>query len=279
MSTLFNCIVIVLSLVAVILSHATLYYSSNLLRVDFFDVGQGDSFLITTPDKLTILVDGGPDLSAATKLEQRLAIWDDLDYVLMTHPDSDHVGSLKSAVEGNAVKGIFANLVEHQNPAYDGFKQVISEKELPLHEVSQGDVWQIGCCVVMKFMWPPAGWKSDVNESSLGFLLEYGNFRLLAAGDLSTEYELAMWDESGGIDLLKVGHHGSKTSTGADFLELVRPHTAVIQSGKGNSYGHPSPEVLANLANAGVDVYRTDTLEDIAYLTDGQRYKLLVDRL
>ncbi|MFW5703167.1 MAG: ComEC/Rec2 family competence protein [Candidatus Dojkabacteria bacterium] len=251
-----------------------------LLEIKFLDVGQGDSFLISTPDGVDVLVDAGRDGSGKLALNNTLEPLQDLDLFILSHPDGDHVGQAATIVEQHELKQVVSLDYEHANPEYISLIQMIQDGSNSIEQLKPlaGEVYLVGCCVRLKILWPEMrlleslGLADDPNAASLGMLIEYGSFRFLAAGDIPSEVEellLEMYDLSG-VDLFKLSHHGSKTSSSKEFLEMLSPKRAVIQVGAENTYGHPAPEVLQNLAEVGVEVHRNDEQGELIFRTDGR---------
>jgi competence protein ComEC len=251
------------------------------LRIIFMDIGQGDSFLISTPDHYNLLVDAGRDARAKEKLDRILAPWERLHGVLLTHPDADHVGALGQIVASRNVATAFANEINHENAGYREFTEVVAAQS-QREPVYRGDIWRIGCCVMLEVVWPTstelAATDSDPNHLSTAFVLRFGRFALFAAGDLESEVEDDLANRlPRDFTALKVGHHGSNTSSSAEFLQDLSPELAVIQVGE-NTYGHPTAGVLANLAAVGVKTFRNDLHGDITLTTDGENYFINTER-
>lgn len=264
------------------------YYQTQSLRIFFFDLGQGDSFLIETPDKKTLLVDGGDgktDLLA--KLRSYLPIWQKLDAVLLTHLDKDHIGRLPEVVQQFQPGLIFLPAVPEESLIPSNVKTTLiksGESEEGNNQVKRfsphfGQEYILGCCVKLNFFWPLTSKVIDVNqtnENSLTFILTYGNFRFWAGGDLPLKEEDLLSDccLDKAIDVLKVDHHGSKTSTSDHFLTKIKTKTAIIQVGRGNTYGHPTSQVLDTLRSHEIVVYRTDQDGDIELNVNDKYFQL-----
>lgn len=244
------------------------YFGSSRLEVHFLDVGQGDSFLIKTPDKVTMLVDTGKPGTGAKKLKEALLPWERIDVVMGTHPDTDHIGDMTSIISKWHPDFLLFN-DDHQASGGKNWRLL------------NGDKLKLGCCVIIDIIWPEVlnpklDETHDTNYYSLTFILVYGDFRMFAGGDIPTEVEDRLVEQGkakGPIDLLKVSHHGSSTSSGINFLKALRPTVSVIQTGE-NSYGHPRQEVLANLNQIGSRVLRNDHHGRIIYKTNGYDFNI-----
>jgi beta-lactamase superfamily II metal-dependent hydrolase len=258
-------------------------YLDSRLEITFLDVGQGDSYLIETPDNLTMLVDAGKGDAVLQPLQENLRYGQEVDVVMLSHPDADHVGNLAYVVDNYAVKQVLTNDVTHKNQGYTNFLSAIEDPDIEVIKPIARSSYRFGCCVLMDFYWPQyEGSDStddkgevDVNDLSLAYQLSYGEFDFFAAGDLSASVEerIVTDNDLGSVDLLKVSHHGSETSTNKEFLWQLLPHTSVIQVGE-NTYGHPHQQVIDNLRSADTRIFRNDKHGDIVYMTDGSSYSL-----
>jgi len=266
---------------------------NNDLKVVFFDVGQGDSAFIETPEGHQIIIDGGPNTALLQKLGKEMPFWDrDIDLVILTHPEKDHMTGLLKLLElykvdyflwtGVAKDGAenkrLAELLEKTQSksknfflaSLTGFKPT----EIFFAE-SERDFSAGGAFIdVLSPLENLSGREvKNTNDSSVVIKLIYGKNGFIFTGDIGVSVEKKM--VSAGIDLsadiLKVAHHGSKYSTSNEFIQAVKPKIAVVSNGKDNSYGHPTPEVLQRLDNFGVRTLRTDQIGDITILTDGNK--------
>lgn len=238
------------------------FQEDDLLFVDFLKVGQGDAILITTLDKTKILVDTGPLASSLNKaLGEELPVYDKkIDLVILTHGDTDHSGGLPMILEnfnvGMLVTASTTNLGElHETIISTAFKNAV-----PIKYVTAGDQIITGS-VVIDFLWPTKHNATSTNDTSVIFKLTYEENSFLFTGDASEAVELEMvnlYENLLDVDVLKVGHHGSKTSTNNLFLELVSPEFSILSFGSDNRYGHPHPEVVERLENVSSKIIRTD---------------------
>ncbi len=247
------------------------------LALHFLDVGQGDGAVLRTPGGRWILVDAGPagarsdagSRVVAPFLERRGAR--SLAAAIVSHAHADHLGGVP-AVLRRVPAGL---VVEPGSPvadeAYLSFLDLLADSGTRWHPARAGECFRLDGVTFTVLHpepgWP--GWGEDVNEDSLVLLVEYGGFQALFAGDAGFPAERALARRLRPVDLLKVGHHGSRGSTGAEWLERLRPVVAVISVGR-NEYGHPAPETLARLQARGISVRRTDREGTLSVTTDGR---------
>ncbi len=259
-----------------------LSYSSQFARIQtpglkvwFFDVGQGDAIFIETPNGQQILVDGGPSDSILQKLSSVMWPWDHtIDAIVITHPDADHITGLISVLERYQVKIIYETGVRGGTPMIQAFEQAITEEQSQNKILREGQSFSWDSVQVF-VDWPSEDavkFQKDRNNTSIVLKLVYGNTSVLLTGDTEESVENDISSSTGDIDVLKVGHHGSKTSTSFQLLKKVTPEIAVIPVGLDNSYGHPHPIVLERLKEAGARIFRTDLDGDILLVSDGVSY-------
>lgn len=218
------------------------------------DVGQGDASLIRLPDQTAILVDGGRPYAAKRVVRALHALgMRKLDVVVATHPDADHIAALPEVLAKVPVGRVLAGPPQPRDPLDLALRGAAQSVGIPVMIALRGSSLQLGEAR-LTFLGPP-GDEPDDNERSLVFVLEWRGRRALFTGDAPTRAEEA-WPALP-IHLLKVGHHGSKTSTGEELLRKTHPQVALIGVGR-NSYGHPTAEVLERLDQHGVEVHRTD---------------------
>ena len=251
--------------------------NSGFLKVVFFDVGQGDAILVETPKGTQILIDGGPSSAIVGKLGQELPFFDrSIDLVLSTHPDSDHLAGLVDVLKSYDVVSFGWSGVKSSSAESQELDRQMEVNEIKRVVLARGTRISVGKNLSLLVLAPLESFEGrevkDYNTSSLVLKMNYGQECFLFTGDapVSVEKKLALAEDSLVCRVLKVGHHGSKTSTSELFLEKAEPRVAVIQVGKDNKYGHPSPEVLERLQNHGIKVLRTDQAGDIRIFSDGQ---------
>ena len=236
----------------------------------FLDVGQADSMLITCGDA-HMLVDGGnvADSSLVASVLQARDI-DYLDYVVCTHAHEDHVGGLPGALHVATAGTVLAPVAEADNDPFTDFAEAAAAQGVAITVPEPDATYALGSATVQVL--GPRQDYDDPNDTSLVLMVTYGDTRFLLTGDMESGAEKDLLEAGCDLkaDLLKVGHHGSSTSTSYVFLNAVMPQYAVIQVGQDNDYGHPSNEVLSRLRDADVTVYRTDLQGDILAVSDGE---------
>lgn len=271
---LINLIFLIYFLIWPIEKQAALDSKENV-KIIFFDVGQGDAALIQTENHQNILIDGGPDKGIVYKLDQYIPFYQrQIDLMILTHPDPDHLNGLIEVAKRYKVKNFIYNGVDDESINYHQFLN-----ELDLRNTIKKIVWQ-GEKINFKnsyleFIFPFKSLEGidlkDDNVGSLVFKFVIGEKKVLFTGDASQEVEKKLMKKNIDLsaDILKVGHHGSKSSTNLGFLQEVAPIFSVISVGAENKYGHPSLHVLKNLENVDSQVLRTDQLGDIIFEIDG----------
>lgn len=245
-------------------------------EVHFIDVGQADSALIEC-DGETMMIDGGnvadSNVVAAYLKKEDVT---ELNYVVCSHAHEDHVGGLSGALSVTKADNIYAPKTETNTKAYKNFKKKAEEQNVEIKHPNIGDEIQLGSSTV-EFLGPVDENGKDLNSTSIVLKITYGNTSFLFTGDAESDEEEEILNS--GADLkstvLKVGHHGSRTSTSYPFLREVMPQYAVISVEKGNSYGHPNEDTLSKLSDAGVEVYRTDESGDIVMTSDGNSINIV----
>lgn len=243
--------------------------------VHYIDVGQADSALVLCDDK-TMLIDGGnvDDSSLLVSYLKKMDI-DFLDYVICTHAHEDHVGGLSGALSYADAGRVFAPESEADSKVYRNFKKKVKARGLEIEHPMDGDEFSFGSSNVQIFG-PIYENDDDLNNTSIVLKITYGETSFLFTGDAERDEEYDIIDE--GYDLsatvLKVGHHGSESSSSYRFLREVMPEYAIISTGKNNSYGHPHSEPLSRLKDVGAEIYRTDECGDIIAESDGITVKI-----
>ena len=249
------------------------------LHVYFFDVGQGDSALIVTPEGRQVLIDGGRDSEGGVRaLSKVMPFWDrSLDLVVMTHLDEDHAGGLPAVLDRYQTGGALVGALDRSAPMEPAWTQTLARSGTTAIPVSAGYRVDLGGDVQLLFLNPGeealASPTRDSNNDSLAFLLTHREISFLFTADVEEEAERQMLTTGAALesDVLKVGHHGSKTSTSDDFLEAVNPSAAVVSAGADNRYGHPHAEVMGRLERVvGPEgIYQTARHGTIHFASDG----------
>jgi competence protein ComEC len=251
--------------------------SGEFLKVEFFDVGQGDAEFIETPSKQQILIDGGPDMSVLEKLGKAMPFYDRyIDLIVLTHPEADHLNGLIEVLKRYNIGAVITMGIVRDTQEYKEWVNLLQRKNIPIFTAKAGGIIDLGSNINVNILYPfedLAGKKiSDTNNSSVVSQLIYGDFEALFTGDIekSTENKLVNAGTNLNSDILKIAHHGSKTSTSDVFLKAVNAVLAVIEVGKDNSYGHPHQEVLERLKN--LEILQTGKDGDIKIFSDGKEF-------
>ena len=243
------------------------------LHVHFIDLGNSDCIVVRQGEH-NMLIDAG-DLGDEQEILSYLHRYgvDSLDLVIATHPHADHIGEMAAVLENVPVQRfVMAFMPEGSEPTsrtYLNMLEVLDEKEIPVDEAVPGDIYTLGTAQLQ--ILAPISDDSDPNAMSIVTRLTFGERSFLFTGDAEAEQEREILTAGYKVqaDVLKAGHHGSKTSTSDPFLRAVSPQYVVITCGVGNSYGHPHDETIERLNDANIPYYRTDELGDIVFTTDG----------
>ncbi len=252
------------------------------LRVSFFDVGQGDAIFIETPDGNQALIDGGPSNAILNHLGRAMPFWDrSLDAIILTHPDQDHITGAVEALRRYQVDLIFWTGVDHSSAVYREWLRLLDEKSPRIAIARAGQRVNIGRGVFFDVFSPhesQEGKKAQkINNTSTIGKLRYGEVSFLLTGDAEKQVERRLVFEYGDSldsDILKAGHHGSKTSSAEEFLRAVSPDVVIIQAGRKNRFGHPHEEVLDRFSAIGASIFRNDVSGNITVESDGIEYSI-----
>src|SRR6185369_8892681 len=272
------------------------------LHIDFLDVGQGDSALLTMPDGTTLLIDGGgrPNIDwqktgefdegevferDTRSIGERVVseyLWarglDRVDYVLATHADADHIDGLNDIVRNFGVRSAIVGRTPSGDPGYRRFAETMRQMGVPVERIGAGDALRFGR-VTAEVFWPMASRDQlapSRNNDSVVLRFNFGENFILFTGDVEKEAELAM--VSAGLDLrsdlVKVAHHGSRTSSVEQFVEATRPGVAIISVGRSSIFGHPNKDVVERWRAGGAQVMTTGEKGTISVVTDGHSLQL-----
>jgi len=257
------------------------------------DVGQGDAIVLSYRSS-QVLIDGGPDSKVLDCLSRHIPFWDrTLEVMILTHPQADHMNGLVDVLDRFTVEQVIVNGVVNDTAGFRAFQDAVFKEGAVIYLPSRGDVIRIGemqlsvlwpnSQVGLAEVWQPetggailgaATYQGDINETSIVSRLSYGDFDALFVGDMgfSTEEALVASGVLGKVELLKVGHHGSKYASSAEFLDTVHPALGVISVGAQNRFGHPTQETLMRLDQIGARILRTDVSGDVEVDSDGNKY-------
>jgi competence protein ComEC len=269
------------------------------LRIDFLDVGQGDAALITMPDGTTLLVDAGgrPQFNSAPRSaseDETTAtferdtrsigeavvseyLWwrglDQIDYILATHADADHIDGLKDIARNFHVRAAIAGRAPGSNSEFAQFATTAQEYNIPMRLVGRGDVLRFGAVEAL-VLWPPRTQNLNApsrNNDSVVLRLRFGNRVFLLTGDIEKDAEAALTGTQDDLhsDVVKIAHHGSRTSSIDAFVRATNPEYAIISVGLTSIFGHPHTEVLERWRASGAEILTTGRRGTITFSTDG----------
>jgi competence protein ComEC len=273
-------LILPLLIVSILVWSLALTMPDGKLHVSFLDVGQGDAILVQTPNGQDILIDGGPDPQKINlELGRKLPFWDrTIELVVSTQPQADHVTGLVEVLQRYKVGQVLEPGLSYNSSIYREWCSLIEDKGVECNVACAGQEIDLGGGVEMEVLNPPAsaweGTSDDVDNNGVVLRLSWGDVSFLFTADIRQDLELELVGQRINLKstVLKVAHHGSKTSTTSQFLAAVAPDTAVISVGQDNPYGHPSPEVMQRLVDmmGEGNVYCTDENGTVEFTTDGQ---------
>ncbi|MDR2204488.1 MAG: MBL fold metallo-hydrolase [Nitrososphaerota archaeon] len=254
--------------------------SDSVLEVIFLDVGQADCILLKTGDHVMLIDAGntGQDQFVLNYLAEYGVT--KLDYLVATHPHADHIGSMASVVK--AMKSIGMAIMPdkvHTTKTFENLMNAIEEKDISITNPSVGAEFSLGDAN-MQVLAPKSAKYADLNDYSIVLRVEFGTTVFLFTGDADgiSENEQLSQSFSLSADVLKVGHHGSRTSSSQKYLDAISPIYAVISCGTDNTYGHPHKEAMTRLMTKGVEIYRTDENGTIIFVTDGKEITVSITK-
>ncbi|HET6851767.1 MAG TPA: DNA internalization-related competence protein ComEC/Rec2, partial [Pyrinomonadaceae bacterium] len=269
-----------LLLLAVLLFHP---FSSDRvdgkLRIDFLDVGQGDAALVTMPDGTTLLVDGGGNTTDASRRIGETVVseylwWrglSELDYVLATHADADHIDGLNDVVKNFSVRSALVARTPAGDPEFAKFANTLHQTKTHLEIIQEGDTIRFGD-VEVSVLWPPAGGDTSTNDDSVVLRIQFGGHSILLTGDIekAAERSLLASQQELKADVVKVPHHGSRTSSTDPFVLATKPTFAIVSVGRQSMFGHPHKEVVERWQANGATLLTTGNCGTITVATDGK---------
>lgn len=250
----------------------------NKMIIHYIDVGQGDCILIQVNNK-NLLIDSGPSTNRKDLLNYLKKInIKKFDYIIATHPHDDHVGNMDTIIKRYNVEKFYSPKVTTSSDTFDSLLSALVDKNLKINVLKKGSSQiNLGKNVTLKVLSPSKDFTSDnLNNYSPIIKINFLNNSFLFTGDAETSDENLVLFENNDLkaDVLKVGHHGSSTSTSLDFLNSVDPSVAIISVGKNNSYGHPSQKVLSLLDESNIKTLRTDISGNIIVISDGKNISI-----
>ncbi|MFA5644081.1 MAG: MBL fold metallo-hydrolase [Patescibacteria group bacterium] len=247
------------------------------LEVSFIDSDQADAILIQTPQEKNIIIDFG-STKGLKELDKKIKWWNKkIDLIIITHPHDDHIAGMISLIKKYKIEKIMYTGIIHSSPIYSELLETIKNKKIPLMIPAGQQTINLeeNCQIAIIFPWDNFYNKEieNLNNSSIVSQLNCKNSKFLFMGDAENEVENEILEKEIAIksDVLKVGHHGSITSTGQEFLERVSPEIAIVMVGKNNKFNHPSLRTLKKLEKLDIKTFRTDLDGTIDIISDGEK--------
>lgn len=256
--------------------------SKKDLKIEFLDVGQGDAILIRTPNEKNILVDTGPGNLVLNELGDSMPYWNKkIDALIISHFHYDHIGALIEIIEYYNVESIYYNDVEYSSSIKYWFDEKVSKMDVEIMEPEYTDNLLIDG-VNFDFIYPYNLKEDDdidnINNSSVVFILQYGEFLAYFGGDSEREQELIFAEDLYPVDVMKGSHHCSDTSNSLLVIEKLDPKDVVCLVGEGNDFGHPSPTTIKMFEGRDINVFRSDLHGRITVTTDGKNYDIVTEK-
>ncbi|OGN11611.1 MAG: hypothetical protein A3B91_00435 [Candidatus Yanofskybacteria bacterium RIFCSPHIGHO2_02_FULL_41_29] len=263
-------------------THSIASQKDGLLKVHFLDIGQGDAIFIETPSGFQLLIDGGPGNQVLSKLGEVMPFYDkSIDLVVLTHPHFDHYAGLIEVLSRYDVDSILEAKEEDNTAGFSAWREAVKNEGTNQIEAVASRTINLGDETQLVVLYPKESLEGqnfkNPNDSSVVLMLKYKELEVLLTGDIETKGERAMLLDGINLDadVVKIAHHGSKTSSTEELLSAVSPEVAIIQVGEKNRYGHPSPEVLERLENYDIKYYRNDLDGDVKLISDGLNYQII----
>jgi competence protein ComEC len=241
------------------------------MKVHFIDIGQGDAIYIKAPEGEDIIIDAGNKGKGDEVVEYlKSQNVDDIEIMISTHPDADHIGGLDEVLEAYRVETVYAPKVSHTTQAYEDFLTAVKNEGLTIKQAKTGVTLNVKG-VTASFVAPYREYGTDLNDWSAVLHWTYKQNSFLFTGDaeLSSEKDMIASKQLLKADVLKVSHHGASNGSSAEFLNVVKPKYSIISVGANNSYGHPTSGTLSRLKAIGSTIYRTDQKGTITVTSDG----------
>ena len=271
-------------LLLIVLVFSIFNFISKKLKIYFIDVGQGDCTFIVTPKNKTILIDGGGSTSSDFDVGENTLLpyildrgYKKIDVMFISHFDQDHVGGLLTILKELKVDRVCISEQKENSENYEEFLKIVKEKNITVFILKMGDKIKIENNLYFDILWPGEEQITEnrMNNNAIVMKLNHNGFSCLFTGDIEkiAEEQIAKLYNDKSIlksDVLKVSHHGSKTSTTEEFLGLINPKVCLIGVGKNNLFGHPSGEVIERLKNMNASIYRTDINGEITIIVNNK---------
>jgi len=277
-----------LLIIAILVWAVVLTMPDDNLHVSFLDVGQGDAILIQTPNHQNILIDGGPDPQKINlELSKKLPFWDrTIDLMISTQPQADHVTGLVEVLQRYKVQQVLEPGVPYHSLIYEEWLKLVEEKQIEHNIATAKQETDLGHGIRLEVLNPPPKpfqeTSCDVDNNGVVIKLIWGKISFLFTADIRLEAEFELIEQRANLrsTVLKVAHHGSKTSTSSQFLAIVDPEVAIISVGSNNTFDHPSPEVVQRLEErlGKNKIYLTSENGTIEFITDGKQLWVNVEK-
>jgi len=278
-------IFVLLLLVADVFLFRLDFKSSNRgLTFAMLDIGQGDALFIESPTGTQIMFDAGPARKVLGPLARVMSPFDrSIDAIVITNPDADHIGGFLDVLKNYKVGRVFEPGTFNDSKTYQNLEEEIKKQNIPDILARRGMRLDIGGGAMIDILFPDRDvYTWATNDGSIVARLTYGKTSIMLTGDATTKTEKIILGENSPAQLhstiLKVGHHGSRTSTSGEFVRAVAPTYALISDGSNNKYGHPHQETLDTLAQFSAKVFRTDLLGSIIVQSDGHMLRWQYER-
>ena len=268
--------VLVLFICVIFLISLEVFKKDKVLTFAMLDVGQGDALFIESPTGKQILVDAGPPGAVMKELSKRMPIFDrSIDMIIITNPDADHIAGFLEVLKVYKVGAVLEPGTTNDSKTYEKLERMIQEKNIPKNLAKAGMNIDMGGGAYLEILFPDrdvSEWER--NDGSIIMKLVYGENSIMLTGDATITTEQIILDkypaEFLDVDILKVGHHGSYTSTRDSFVKALSPKYALVSLGKDNTYGHPHIETMDTLNKLGAEILRTDLVGTIIFKSDGK---------
>lgn len=269
-----------LLLVAIVVWVSVAEAPDKNLHIYFLNVGQGDSIYVRTMSNVDLLIDGGPDDTVLSELGEVMPFYDHkIDYLLLTHPHSDHLSGLIEVLKRYEVGEIIATDATHTTSEYLEWLKLIRDKKIPYKLARSGEEINLDNDVNLDILWPIESYENNkidnLNNTSIVAKLVYAKFSALFMGDAEVEVQQQLLKTDSRklkTNILKVPHHGSSNASNIDFLKAVLPSAAIISVGENNQFGHPHASALTTLESINAAIYRTDRDGRVEVVSDGKSF-------
>ncbi len=263
--------------VAVVWSIVISQTNNSILTVSMLDIGQGDSILIESPEKIQVLVDGGPNRKVLSALGKEIPFYDrSLDLLVVSNSDKDHLAGFIDILQSYKIGAVLISSAESETSVFKTFIDLVEEKNIPIIYAYRGQKINIGGGAYIEVLFPDRNVSGlETNTGSIIMKLVYGESSMIFTGDAPSSVEDYVASLDGAnlkSDILKVAHHGSKTSISESFLGLVGAQFAAVSVGAKNTYGHPNSETLDALKQFDYKILRTDEIGTITFVSDGKEF-------